>query len=219
MPLHHSTYQLKIYQNFKAIETNAFHTVIRYFEDYEDDIQKLEFEERFEILVSYVLALFETGDYAKHLLYVDEVIERSIIDNIKYFRGLDIYEHMLFKKAAAHFNLLNLHRAEHIAKALIKINPHNPQHLQFFRKCQRKKSEGLSNAFRLISLFFFFLSAILIGVELIVIRPQLPFFTDQIEIYRTVSFGTGIAIMGLHEVFMRLYTAHGLNKCLSDADF
>ena len=53
------------------------------------------FEEYFEILTSYVNALFEAGAYQKHALMADVVIEASIINNVRVYQGIALFEKTL----------------------------------------------------------------------------------------------------------------------------
>ena len=73
-----STYHSKIYRDFKALDERAYRDMVRFYEEREDDIKGLEFQEFFELLFAYADALFEIGSYRKHLLLVDYVIECSI---------------------------------------------------------------------------------------------------------------------------------------------
>ena len=51
-------YRSEIYEDFKEIEPNDYRELIHFFEINEKRIRKLEFEPYFEILVTYINALF-----------------------------------------------------------------------------------------------------------------------------------------------------------------
>ncbi len=114
-----STYHSQIYRDFRDIEPTEYRAITRFYEDHVDAIHQLDFEEYFELLVAYTDALFEIGVYERHLLIVDEVIETTILKNIKFFEQEDIYYRMLFRKAASLFNLLEFEKAAHILRELI----------------------------------------------------------------------------------------------------
>ena len=63
-----STYHSKVFRNFKEIEREDYHNVIRYYEANEEEIGQLDFEEYFELLLAYIHALFRLEKYQKHLL-------------------------------------------------------------------------------------------------------------------------------------------------------
>ena len=118
MPLYQSTYHSRIFRDFKEIDAANHRRIIRFYEDKEEDIQRLDFEEYFQLIVAYVNALFEVGAYQKHLLMVDVVIEMTIVHNVERYKGEDIYEKMLFRKAASLYNIMEYAKAEYILREL-----------------------------------------------------------------------------------------------------
>ena len=50
MPYFQSTYHSKVYRDFKEIESSAFRKIVRFYEDNELEIKKLDFDENFELL-------------------------------------------------------------------------------------------------------------------------------------------------------------------------
>ena len=116
MPLYQSTYHSRIFRDFKEIDAANHRRIIRFYEDKEEDIQRLDFEEYFQLIVAYVNALFEVGAYQKHLLMVDVVIEMTIVHNVERYKGEDIYEKMLFRKAASLYNIMEYAKAEYVTK-------------------------------------------------------------------------------------------------------
>lgn len=199
-----STYHSKIYRGFKEIEPQEYLSLVRYYEAYEDQIKQLDFSEFFELLITYTEALFEVGAYQNHALMVDAAIEISIINNIKFYNKKDIYYELLFKKAASCFNLMRYNEAEHILRELIKINPFNEISIRFLNKCLlQKKPKFVRNA-RAISIFLFLLTALIISIELIFIRPLFDMYTPTVELARNASFSMGFVLLGGSELINRL---------------
>lgn len=190
-----STYHSRVYKDFKEIESNAHRQIIRFFEKHERMISRLDFEEYFELLVAYVDALFEIGSYQKHLTLVDEVIENSINSNIHIHKGEDIFYLMLFKKAASHFNLHQYEKAEHILRELIKMNPEDKDILSFLKRCLRRRGSNLLSVGRATSIFLFLLTACIICVEVLFVRPFYEMHASKIEAVRIGTFALGIFVL------------------------
>lgn len=195
MPFFQSTYHSKIFRDFKGIEPNDYREVIHFYEEKEDQIRQLEFDEYFELLVAYVDSLFEIGAYQKHLLMVDVVIEHSIVNNIQGREGADIFQRMLFKKAASLYNILELDRADYILRELTKIDPYDRDTILFLKKCLRKRQPGLVNNTRAAAIFMFLLSAFVICLEVLFIRPFYSIYTDLIETSRIILFLLGCSLL------------------------
>ena len=190
-----STYHSKVYLAFIEIESNDFQQIMRYYEENEEEIRALEFDEFFELLVAYVNALFESGHYEKHLVSVDVVIENSILRNIQYFKGEDIYRKMLFKKAASLYNLHQYDKADYVLRELIKIDPFEKDSIQFLKKCLRKGKSGLIRVTRAAAIFFFLLTAAIIAFEILSVRPFHNTYTRYVEAGRIGTFIFGLLVL------------------------
>ena len=198
-PSNHS----KVFLDFKEIEVNDYRKLIRFFEDRENVIYQLNFEERFELLLAYVNALFEIGAYQKYLLVVDFVIESSIIHNIKTFKGEDIFQKLLFRKAASLFNTNEKEKADYILRELIRINPKDEDATLFLKKCLRKMYPQLINSSRAIGIFMFLLSAFIIFLEVLFVRPFYNMHTPVVEASRNTIFILGLISMFGGQLLLR----------------
>ena len=203
MPKLTSTYYSKIYRGFKEIESHEYLSLVRYYEAYENEIKQLGFTEFFELLVTYTEALFEVGAYRNHCSMVDIAIEISIVNNIKFYNKKDIYYELLFKKAASCYNLLKYNEAEHILRELIKIDPQNDLSIRFLNKCLHQKKPKFVRSAQAISIILFLLAALLISIELIVVRPLFEASTHIVELTRNSLFLTGVLILAGSEAAYR----------------
>lgn len=190
-----STYHSKTYRDYKALDERAYRDMVRFYEEREDDIKALDFEEFFELLFAYVDALFEIGSYRKHLLLVDYVIECSIKYNIKELKGKDVFYHLLFRKAASLYNTLSYNKADYILRELIRINPEKEEVGQFLKKCLRKMNPAIIRHSRAASILLFFLAATIICVEVLFVRPFMKEFTPSVELSRNLIFGFGCLVL------------------------
>lgn len=195
MPFYQSTYHSRIFRDFKEIDAANYRRVIRFYEDKEEEIKRLDFEEYFELITAYVNALFEVGAYQKHLLMVDVVIEMVIVHNVEVYKGEDIFQKMLFRKAASLYNIMEYGKAEYILRELIKIDPYCEDFILFLRKCLRKKEPGFLNKAKAASILLFLLSAFVISVEVLFIRPFYKAHVDAVEASRTAIFLLGCTVL------------------------
>ena len=195
MPFSQSTYHSRVFRDFKEIEPNAYRQVIRFYEEHEDKILSLDMDEKFEMLVAYVDALFEIGAYQKHLLLVDYVIEISIKENIQQFQEQDIFQHMLFRKAASLYNCVELEQSDYILRELIRINPQHPDAVLFLKKCLRRMRNGLVYRTRAASISLFLLTAFVICLEVLFVRPFYQEYTYQVEAGRNYIFLFGCLVL------------------------
>lgn len=212
MPDSQRKYRSQLFRSFLEIEETDFQNIIRFFEENEVQIRHLEFDEYYELLISYVNALFEMGTYQKHLEWVDLVIENSILRNVKYFKGEDIYRKMLFKKAASQYNLRHFDQADYILRELIKIDPFDKDPILFLKKCIRSAPSTLIKATRAISILLFLITAIIIAVEILLIRPFYEGYSRIIEITRISSFVLGLIVL----IFGNLYHTFRIDREISE---
>jgi len=211
MTFSQSTYHSKIYRDFKDIDASAYRTIMRFYEEREDDIQQLDFEEYFELLHAYTTALFEIGSYRKHLLMVDVVIEISILQNIHEFKGKDVYCTMLFKKAASHYNLLEYAQAEHILQELIKINPNDLDTVAFLKKCLRRQRPRYVKTGRAIAVFLFLCTALVIALDILVIRHFYALYEPTAELVRNTLFISAWIILLASDLWLRWQVEQRVN--------
>lgn len=217
MPYYQSTYHSRIYRDFKEIESTAYRKIIHFYEKREPVIRQLDFDEYFELLTAYVESLFEVGSYQKHLLMVDVVIELSIRHNIQYRNGEDIYQRMLFKKAASLYNILEYDRADYILRELIRIDPYDKDAVLFLKKCLRRKRPPLVIQSRAAGMFLFLLTGFIICLELLLVRNFYSAYTGWVENFRTSVFLLGCVVLVVGDLFYRWSVEREVNRYVAGA--
>lgn len=188
MPLSKSTYHSNLYRQFKAIHPESQREIIRFFDENEKAILKLDFEEYFDLLVAYVDALFVVGKYRQHLLMVDTVIEHTIQRNIYNYNGQDLFFEMLTCKGLSFLHVCEYAKAENIFKQLIRIKPEEKETVTYLEKSIRVAGASIQLWTRAVSIGLLFLAALVIGVEILLIRPFYEMYTSYFELARTVLF-------------------------------
>jgi tetratricopeptide (TPR) repeat protein len=191
------------YDAFLSIEANAFKEKIRFIEENSFRLRELNADEYFDMMVLYGEALFESGEYIRHTKLADHILEMSIEQNIVIHRLQDVYFETLFKKAAALHNLDQLDPAIHILKELIKINPDHESTKLFLINCIIRQKKPTVKPYRNVSLVLLLSSALVIAMELGVIRTWWPSWTGIIEIIRNGLFIGGVILLIAGEVIVR----------------
>lgn len=202
MPYFQSTYHSRVYRDFKGISAIDYRKIIHFYEAHEEEIRGLDEDEYFEMLTAYVNSLFEVGEYRQHCLMVDLVIEASIERNIHLYRGEDLFRKMLFRKAASHYHAEDYSQAEYILKELLRMDPSHQHASLFLKKCLRQKEPGFLQRVRAASIFLFLLAALVISIEVLIVRPFYEIHTHLVEVSRYSIIALGCLVwaggIGLH---------------------
>jgi len=189
MATYRSTYYSPLYREFKSIDPRSYRELVRFYEKHESEIRDLNSEEEsIDMLIVYVNALFEVGAYRKHLLLVDHVVEAAVAHNIFVFEGKDLFRQSLFKKAASLFNTYQFKKAQIILRQLVRMDPFEPYAIRFLKKCIRRCRPRLLNAFRATSVFLLLLTALIIALEVLFVRPFYDMHTNLVEMSRNTLF-------------------------------
>lgn len=203
MSLSGTQYHSKIYRDFKSIDSTAYRSIIRFYERHEEKIRGLDFDEYFDLVIAYTHALFEVGAYPQHLLMANLIIETSIVQNIRVWNKEDIYFKMLFRKAASHYNLMEYEVAEHILRELVKIHPYDLLSIRFLKKCIRQQRTNFVKNTRAVSVFLILMSALLISIEVLMVRPFYRMHAHMVELSRNGIFISGIIVLVLGDFVHR----------------
>lgn len=199
-----SAFQSKIYTAFKDIQPSEYRVIARFFEDNEQDIRRLQFEQYFELLFIYSSAIFEIGAYAKYISIAPEILEGAIIHNVQYLQGVDIFQVTLYKKSVAHYNLRDYSKTDHLLRELIRIDPSNQLAIQLLKKNIRKSKPTLVRTIYAVSVLCFMLSALVIFFELIAVKHFFEEWLFQVQVLRNVLFALGILVVLIGEVYLKM---------------
>lgn len=192
--------RLRLYRDFKALESNDYYGIVRYYEQYEDGIWALDFDEYLECTVAYTNALFETGHHGKHLVMCDHLLEMVIMQNIESWGGEDLYERILFRKAASLFQLQEYPKAEHVLRELVKIDPASPQPRRFLEKCLLHQKPPWLMKTRAACVALSLLAAAVIALELFVVKSFFGAWLLPVQIAHNVLLGAGISVFVVGEM-------------------
>ena len=190
MPLHYS----QLYRELRAVDPEDYHRIIRMYEERELEIGRLDVVENFELTVSYVDALFETGAYRQHQLMVDLVIHASIRHDIRYVPGREeeIFEYQLFRKAASAFRINELPTAEHVLRELLAMRPRNEVYQRFLRTTLFRQKTEILQFGRAACILCMLLTALVVTVNLLVVKNFYPVHSPAVTWISLYVFATGL---------------------------
>ena len=205
-----------VYQSYLEIGTQDYQERIRFFERNKTTIALLPYELRLELSLDYSSALFEVGEHYEFLKHVDKLLEAVIMDNIYSVDGDDIYQELLFRKASAMHTTMDLHGADHVYSELVKINSSNSLYRMAFVKNNTSLLNYLGQKYRAITISMVLICGLLIGIELLIIRPFYESYTTYIEWSRNLLLGLAILGMIFHELYVRYLAKSRLGQIVNN---
>ena len=190
MPRHYS----QLYRELRSVDPTDYHRIIRTYEEREQEIGRLDVIEHFEITVAYVDALFETGAYREHQLMVDLIIHACIRHDIRYVPGKEeeVYEYQLFRKAASAYRIQEYATAEHVLRELIRMQPQRQVYQRFLRATVFRQRGGLLQFGRAACILSLLLMALVVTVNLLVVRHFYPAYTELLTWMSAGLFALGM---------------------------
>ncbi len=206
------TYYSQLYRNFRAIEPTEYRRVVRFFEKYEKNILQLDFDEYFDTVFVYANALFEVGEYRKHIFMCDVILETSVRENMTHLNGTEVFRSTLFKKAASHFNLNEYEKTAHILSELLKMDREDKLAARFLERTYRMWQPRLIRNTRACAVFLFLLSAFIICVEVLIVKSFFETATPYFTFTRNALFVVALFILLSGEWTHRLWAKYKVKK-------
>ncbi len=191
--------RLRLYRNFKSIEANDFSGLIYFYEQHEDGIRALDFEQYLDCTLMYTNALFDAADHGKHLVMVDHLLEIVIMQNVLDWDGQDLYHHLLFKKSASYYHLEEFAKSERILREIINIYPDDRLAAVYLnRVLLHQKPEWIFRA-RAATVAFALLAVLVIALEILAVPRFFPDLLKPMQIGHNLLIGLSLATLTLGE--------------------
>ena len=175
------------YSNFVNLDKQDFNVIIREFQNNKNLINLLSVEQKLELKIIYLEALYQIGKYGTFLREVDVIIE----DCIRYHSANESnrmrYEELLLKKATALFHQGYISEAQYVATELIQINPFDTLHKALLTRIYYRKNEARFHFIKVVCLFLIFTSALLYGSNLLIVKA---FYGDYLPLLFDFGFFT-----------------------------
>lgn len=197
------SYDNQAYLRYFSIEDKNFSEKISYFESNFNSIQDLTEEQQTEIELDYCLSIFEVGRYYQFLSQCEKMIVRVIEQNIFTLHGEDIYQKLLFKKAACYYNLSQLEDATYVLLELVKIDPKNSMYRSFATKCIRLQSYRKFDTLKGFAMAMILSSLAIITIEILLARTFFPDIAPILEILRNTLFFSSVGLLFFNEILLR----------------
>ena len=204
-----------VYLEYQDIDAKAYQSKIRFFEQNKNAIKQLPYEVRLEMSLEYVVALFEVGEYYQYLKHVDNLLNRVIDESLFSIDGDDIYQELLYRKGASLYNIVDYHAADHVLSELCRIDNNNDIYRKTYIKNKIDSYRYKGQKIRAVIISMLLLVGIIIGVELLIVRPFFTEFTSVVEISRIVLFSIALSGIIIQELRIRIIAKLSYKKLLS----
>lgn len=212
-----STHSSKLFQDFRAIHPGNYRSLVHFYQQHEMEIDDLPMQEQFVIWCYYANALYGIGGGEEHIQLVNKILEYSIVYNIQYVDGIDIYAFMLYQKAISHLRISEWDKAVRIATQLLRIDPHQPQHFRLLRRCLLAKRPRWVKHLLATSLALLIVAAASTIGQIFVIEAFYPALKDAMWWVQILSFGLGTLFIGLAALGQQLYVSRRSRSLLQTA--
>ena len=159
-----------LFSTFKEIEAGGSRSVLRFVEEHARDISMLPVREYFNLQYAYCSALFETGNYQLVVDCTVELLELSILDNLKEVDGEDAFRTLLYRRASSLFHLMKYEECIHVCDQLLRLHPQFVEAGQLYEKALYQKPIPWIAKARALSVALFLFAAALIAFEVLVIN-------------------------------------------------
>lgn len=191
--------RLRLYRNFKSIEVNDFHGIVRFYEQHEEGIRALDFDEYLDCTLGYTNALYEAAEYGKYLVMCDHLLELVIMQNVDNWGGEDLYHRLLFKKSAALYHLQEYAKSERILRELIKIYPHDRLAAIYLNKALLSQKPAWVFRARAVTVGLALLAVIVIALEIFAVPRFFPRLLQPLQLAHNLLIGLSLASFSVAE--------------------
>lgn len=201
----------QVYLQYFRLGETAYREKVRFYEENPEAISSLYFDDRLEIDFDYLYCLFEVGRYERFLSKVDPFIELIVTENIFKFRNENIFQELLFRKAACLYQLKQYQKSEVILKQLVRMNRQNPLFIGLYTICTRKIETDLYITIKALAMASFL---IVLGITIarIFLEPFFAIYLAPFLTLRIILFSFGICcLIGLELGFQyKIYKETGM---------
>lgn len=184
-----------LYRSFRELRSASFRTVMRFVEDHTRDISLLPVHEYFALQYGYVAALHQAGHHARVAELTEELLEVSIVHNLREVDGEQAFEVLLYRRADAFFHLAEYRAATHVATELVRLQPDDPEAVSLLERTLYQRYNPWVARLRQLSVVLFLVAASLIAFEVLVIHNFFSGWSDGFELARNVSFVVGWSVL------------------------
>lgn len=189
------TYQSDLILGFKAIPHKAYSRKVYYIHQNLDMIRQLDDQLRVEMLVDYIQALYELGEYGKCSDVIDDVI-LDVMDSNYHSSENDAFVELLKLKCNALYLTGKFSEAQHVASEILKIDPKMSSILKCYRKSMWRQYKSSTDGLRALIIMLMLFGLGITCFDLLIVQNFLPDKAMSVNILKYVFFyGAGIMLI------------------------
>ena len=189
-------YESNLYRSFKEIGPDRYRSILRFVEDHSRDIGLLPVREYFDLQYAYAAALYETGAYARVVDLTGELLELSIVHDIREVDHEDAYRALLFRRASSLFRLMRYRECAELCDQTLRLYPDFVAASVLYEKALYQRRNPWIERGRALSVVLFLTAASLIAFEVLVVHQLLDeWWVDGFSVVRTSCFVVGWALL------------------------
>lgn len=193
------SYESSAYTSYFSIDQSHYADRIAWYESNFKEIQQIEEAARLDIEIDYCFSLFQVGRYNQYIVQSKPLIEYVIVHNVYELKGQDVFQTLLFNKAACHYNINELDEANHILLELCKIDNQNTDYNAFAAKVIRMNSYRQFDKLKGIALGMILLALAIIIFEILMVRTLLTQYIVPIELSRNALLFGAFSLLAWNE--------------------
>ena len=201
-----------IFDEFLAIEKENHQERIRYYERNRKDIVTLDFDAKIIIELKYAISLYEVEEYYSFLEKVDGLINIVISENIHELDDKDVFKELVYMKAEALHKTIDYYKAEHVYTELVRMDSEDVRFTYGFKRNAYELLKYKYKNINALSVLLFIVAAIIVGVELLMVRSFYPQLVFMVETVRNVLFFFGVGMIAFFEGYIRLRSDRELKE-------
>lgn len=191
-------FQSKVFRDFKTLDRRNYHSIVHFYEKRTTAIAQSPFEESFEMLLYYGQALHHVGRYERSMAIADQIIGLSMLHNIQYYHGEDVFHKSLYYKAFALLQLQRPQEAAHVLRELIKLDPIDKRYPKLLRKAYTLYPKGYAQHLQGAGILLLLLASGLLVVNVLIIQNFYPEYSPLTDRLFMAGIGVGSLLIVLH---------------------
>jgi len=209
------SYQSKVYKTYFSIDANNYVDKIACYENSYTEIEQLVDLAKAQIEIDYTLSLFQVGRYHQYIAQSTPLIEKVITENIFHFQGEDIFQKLLFNKAASLYNIGDIEEASQVLLELCKMDPGNQTYYSFASKTLRMLSYRKYDKMKAAALGMILVALLIIVFEILIARTLMEHIVAPLEFSRNALMGASVGLLILHEFKIRIYIKNVIQSAIA----
>jgi hypothetical protein len=209
--MQHTLYS-PLMRKFLRVRAQNSRDIIRFCKAYETRIDSLSGAEYFEIWTVFADALYDMEDWGYLGGVADEVLQYSMNENIKFYKGEDIYVKTLFYKTVTEYNLHNTEKATLFCVQLLRLQPQSVVYRKLLAKCfMRTRPRFVSYGYN-IALLLYFAAAITATIKFFYIEPFAAYYDTVFLTLQVILFFCSAASVASVWVLHRMWAARKVKQ-------